>query len=581
MNLIKIQGYYLGLMVAISLGAVSCTNETEFANSLDKGDITFSAQVGKTMSRTTESAWDGDELIGVKAGETVKTYKVTTNGKMSTEDTPYTWDGTSYDLLAWTPLTAEQINLTDQTTEEKLFDCDLLASNAKVEAKNVHFVFRHQMTRMWWELQKFEGYTDEEVNTAKVSFIGYGSVTYTNGEITTVGDADQLISTHDTKGEYYRNGEAMMVPCEMWEKPLIKVEIGEDTYIYTPSKSNPNDVNKKTGDLLPNTWQRYYLSVSKKGLTVEMESGEINWDNEKIDDNQITDAKFKAIISDEVSNLTNCQFTGLENSFIDNATNGFSITYKETNASGGIDYEGLCDRVRTVDTPNGTVTFTFCNIRSDIKLTYTKEYMEVGYYFYSNGTYGTKYKDGSTLGIIYKIGKHETDNVTNYEGTDIETIHGYVVALTDETSDEKSSFKWKEGNANLYGTDFPEHGIRDGKTTQYLGYLNTKYLIAKAAVAEATTVPAASTSTSKNNNSLIPGTSGWYLPSHTQLRDLATLAGKTFTNYSVLNGTYWDSTFDSDPNAYIVVFNENGAISSTDFYRAVDSEQKVRLILTF
>lgn len=36
-----------------------------------------------------------------------------------------------------------------------------------------------------------------------------------------------------------------MVPCEMWEKPLIKVEIGEDTYIYTPSKSNPNDVNKK------------------------------------------------------------------------------------------------------------------------------------------------------------------------------------------------------------------------------------------------------------------------------------------------------------------------------------------------
>ena len=116
-----------------------------------------------------------------------------------------------------------------------------------------------------------------------------------------------------------------------------------------------------------------------------MESGEINWDNEKIDDNQITDAKFKAIISDEVSNLTNCQFTGLENSFIDNATNGFSITYKETNASGGIDYEGLCDRVRTVDTPNGTVTFTFCNIRSDIKLTYTKEYMEVGYYFYSNG----------------------------------------------------------------------------------------------------------------------------------------------------------------------------------------------------
>ena len=41
MNLIKIQGYYLGLMAAISLGAVSCKNETEFDNSLDEGDLNF------------------------------------------------------------------------------------------------------------------------------------------------------------------------------------------------------------------------------------------------------------------------------------------------------------------------------------------------------------------------------------------------------------------------------------------------------------------------------------------------------------------------------------------------------------
>lgn len=41
------------------------------------------------------------------------------------------------------------------------------------------------------------------------------------------------------KENIIETAEAMMVPCEMWEKPLIKVEIGEDTYIYTPSKSNP------------------------------------------------------------------------------------------------------------------------------------------------------------------------------------------------------------------------------------------------------------------------------------------------------------------------------------------------------
>lgn len=96
------------------------------------------------------------------------------------------------------------------------------------------------MTRMWWELQKYEGYSTEEVNNAKITFLGYGSTTFTNGELSPIGDTDQSISTYNTWGEYYRNGQAMMIPCEMWEKPLIKVEIGNDTYVYTPSKSNQN-----------------------------------------------------------------------------------------------------------------------------------------------------------------------------------------------------------------------------------------------------------------------------------------------------------------------------------------------------
>ena len=79
---------------------------------------------------------------------------------------------------------------------------------------------------------------------------------------------------------------------------------------------------------------------------------------------------------------------------------------------------------------------------------------------------------------------------------------------------------------------------------------------------------------------MINGTSGWYLPSHTQLKDLESLAGFSGQEYAALDGTYWDSSFDGDANAYIVVF-DSGAISSPDFYRAVNSDQKVRLILTF
>ena len=146
----------------MSLVLVSCADETGLDNSRERGDIVFSAQIGKAVSRITNNQWDGDELVGIKVGETVKTYKVATDGKMSTEDTPYVWDGTSYDVLAWSPLTYEPIDLTDQTTEKKLFDCDLLVSTAKVNSKNMRLVFKHRMTRMWWELQKFEGYTEEE-----------------------------------------------------------------------------------------------------------------------------------------------------------------------------------------------------------------------------------------------------------------------------------------------------------------------------------------------------------------------------------------------------------------------------------
>lgn len=311
-----------------------------------------------------------------------------------------------------------------------------------------------------------------------------------------------------------------------------------------------------------------------------MESNPVNWGgNQEITD--VADSKFKAVVPNEISQLAGYSVTGIgADGFISDATQGFSITYTKGNDSDGIDFEGMCDRKRTVDSGANTVIFSFTNIRSDIKLAYMPEYMEVGYYFYNDGTYGDTY-NVNAVGIIYKIGQHSTDNVNNYPGTGITEIHGYVVALDDEkNSSSTSSFKWKEGAGALHSDEYPEIGIAGGNTSKYIGYQNTKYLIDKAKTQTETTVPAASTSTEKNSQSVINGTSGWYLPSHTQLKDLESLAGFSGDGYTALDGTYWDSSFDGDANAYIVVFG-SGAISSPDFYRAVDSEQKVRLILTF
>lgn len=115
-NIVTIQKCRLGIAVAACVSLLSCSNEADLQNTDD--NVLFFASVDTSNSRVTESAWDGDELIGIKSGETVKTYKVATDGTMSTEDTPFRWEGTAYEIKAWSPLTTETINLTDQTTDE-------------------------------------------------------------------------------------------------------------------------------------------------------------------------------------------------------------------------------------------------------------------------------------------------------------------------------------------------------------------------------------------------------------------------------------------------------------------------------
>ena len=265
-------------MAVLGLTMASCQNEVESGLS-QYGEIAFSAGLEEPASRVTDSKWDGGEVIAVKSSETVKTYTVDADGVMTAEDTPFTWEGEPYEVTAWTPYTDKEIDLTDQRTDELLFGCDLLASSATVSSTKVRFSFVHRMTRMWWELQIASaesgeagnsGYTQEEIDNAKVYFLGYGKATFNDGEVAPVGNPDQPIQTCIRRSEYYWEGEAMMVPCEMWEKPLIKVEIGGDKYTYTPTRNDANDVAKRTGDLLPNTWQRYYLKVTKKGLDVDM-----------------------------------------------------------------------------------------------------------------------------------------------------------------------------------------------------------------------------------------------------------------------------------------------------------------------
>lgn len=559
-----------------TLGIISCSTENNLGSS-ENESIKFSAGIGNFTSRVANNLWEGDEIIGVSIGEETKAYHITASGEMSTED-PYSWDDTPVEINAWTPLTDQDIPLTDQSTEEKFYNCDLLACHTTATSANVQLAFSHQMTKMEYMLQTHIGYTDEEAKQAKVYFLGYGAVTYSQGTITPIGEANATITPHRSDDI---NGAAIMAPCEMWGKPLIRVEIGGDVYVYTPKKGVDSDLQKNTGVLVAGARQQYFLQVSKTRLQVTMQSSSVAWDNETITNDGIADSKFKINLDEKVQSLQPT-LTNIDNNFISNST--FSLSYTETGI-GGLICEGICDMVRT--TSGTTHTYTFSNIASDIQIRYIDEYVAVGDYYYSDGTWGSEAKkqDCTTLGRVFKVGMDESDDIKNYDG--LSKIRGYVVCTP--TSIPNGSYAWikaADGNYKSYLSQL--NGLTEDdrqNTEKYLGYQLTKGI--ESALNTFTSDNSEETlatefplyDTFKNLNLGSPdNSSGWYIPSIAQLQDI--MSSGIYND----NDSYWSS------NVYTEISGEEVARIWAWEYNMSDGTEKAGwasdprkliLILTF
>ena len=525
----------------ISLCLYSC-KDGNVINDLSDNCINFTAALGNVPSRITGNTWDGDETVGISLNgndEESKTYNVDSNGQLTATDGNFVWDGSQFQVKAWSPAIVSNFSLTDQSTEDKFYDCDFLICNTSGESKNVNLEFKHKMTRMWWQLQTTSGYTTEQVNAAKVYFYGYLSVNFDKGELSGVGEPNQLISTFNTGEGNSRAGEAMMVPCAMWDKPLIRVEIGGDNFIYTPRESNSDDLAKNKGILLENTIQRYYISVSREGLSVDMNAESIDWNNQIVSNGSVVDAKFKLSLNEH--QLTDINITGVTDSYIN--SNTFSVSYTE-NAQGGLLCEGVCDVQRTIS--GNTHTYTFTNIASDIILTYTDEYVAVGDYYYSDGTWGTSStKNGvTTLGRVFKVGIDDTDDVSYYDGK-MSEIRGYVVC---DPAYITSSYQWIKTSDGAYKDLLDTlDGLADtdrNNVSDYLGYKLTKGIIAALDKFESkeegqtleTEFPLYYFFNNQDSLNAPDGTSGWYIPSVAQLQDI-----NSANVYEGFSGEYWSS----------------------------------------
>lgn len=248
-----------------------------------------------------------------------------------------------------------------------------------------------------------------------------------------------------------------------------------------------------------------------------MESISVDWENENIDDDWISDAKFRAAVSDEVSGLPRYALAGLTDGLVDNAETGFTISFEEM-GMGGLSCEGGCEMERSVD---GNIhTYTFTQITSDLRIAYTSEYIVVGDYYYSDGTWGSsENKEGApTLGRVFKLGKHDND-ISTYP---MKNVRGYVVCTT---LAEGLKGKWLLVADADYKTRLDKIGeLTDDDRkdeTLYSGYALTKGIEAalKGYTSVETDFPFWYTFC--QSQLFTPeNTSGWYIPSIAQLKDI-------------------------------------------------------------
>lgn len=167
-------------------------------------------------------------------------------------------------------------------------------------------------------------------------------------------------------------------------------------------------------------------------------------------------------------------------------------------------------------TNNGKVDVGFddewTSNEEDIEPTDPTLAMEVGDYYYSDGTWSAALNSEKTcIGVVYAVDAQNGEKASDYDG-DYARIKGYVMALESTT---RLEFCSKE----MYGTiDFTGLELNQG------GYKNTKALFADSRYTQySDNFPVVKVFVDFKGQALAPNSSsGWYIPSIEQLIDMTT-----------------------------------------------------------
>ncbi|WP_455638684.1 fimbrillin family protein [Parabacteroides sp.] len=600
----NIQTIYL-TFAFLALLLPSCTPDGETdGNSLPDGKYpliftsSLEAMVETRATTDDEGSWTEGDQVAVKVGDEVKEYSYGAD-ETFTSDKPFYWTGTdeTKTVSAWYPYSAHTTEngiewsvKSDQNADENYQQSDFLYApeqDIEFNDKTKSLDFYHQTARVVINIKKAEVATKE--NDIKSVVIGdannfslWGTYTAPSGDVTAgtwntssssaMGTIIPKDITDPTTG-FLKTYTALVIPQDMDGKPFIKVTIGEDDaareYVYTPEEDK--------ADLKAGNQYTYNITVKKTGLEVTAGTS-VSWNEASIsvspNDNfayQITAPTGVTIAAASGGTLSgnNGSYTLSDGNEITVTVNGRSDKFLK-----GLSAEGIYDR--SVDYKSGTYTYTY-KLKSDILLSEpvfvdTTE-PEVGNFYYFDGTWSADLWDKPCVGIVFKVGVGEDDNINNYSGSGLTgEINGYAVALNTLTGSRQG---WGSISSVTINTDNEKfYGYRNTQTIKSAsGYGESDFWACYHAANHTPAAPANS--------------SGWYLPSlgeynvlwqvYGSIQSLFASAGGTDMKISL--GFYWTSSTTSSSAACV----DFGAWSATgSFTSAIRIDNAyVRPVLTF
>lgn len=587
----KLSAWLLAASLATAL--CGCSGEITDGNTLPEGKypMTFTAQVdGLVATRATaDNSWTGGEEIAIQIGSEVKKYTAATNNTLSAAKnvTPWYWQSTTETktVSAWYPYSETKpadIELkvkANQSEGSNYQQSDYLKADETAMTFHNHpaLTFKHRTAKVVVTLKTGEGVTD--LTGAAVTFVNQTGVEGNGTEV--------IPKTGTAAGGGAATYTALVIPQQMQGKKFIKVTIGTEgaarDYYYTPAGST--NANLEGGKQY-----NYTIIVKKTGL--EVESVTASWNDNSITPGTPTEATFQVHLPGshgQTLSIDGATQVGSSDVYaINNHANTFSISYTVTDADqvkGFLIAKGLGEYALAISSSAGnrnlTYTFTYSNIRSDIRLDYAPfaDYAQVGYYYYSNGVCIPDYINSTSpacIGIVFKIGAGEGDRAATYGDKLVDKkIHGYVAALNNAGS----------GSKPAWSTESVVTGVSTSQV-DFDGYSNTQILSKRDNIQN--TYPAVWSCINNNGTSAPASSSGWYMPSCAQIKTFRDVGDNIKTNLTTAGGSvlprgdYWISNEvfgkEADDVWHFSVFYSN---FYSDIAKTASDRCYVRSILTF